>query len=137
MGKTKLCTYFSSCTILTQFILLWWPSLFLIRESRDRGVEGQNAGKVVTRKGVNGAKFSITKMHFKTEMSTNLYLQDKTKSNLFHTSSVSRSSISHSWNIFLTLLRLVTLTAIVPPREKTRYIFLLICKSLHLPQIYR
>ena len=45
---------------------------------------------------MNGAKCSIIKMDFKTEMRDDLYLQEKTKSNLFHTSSVSRSLISHS-----------------------------------------
>ena len=52
----------------------------------------------------------------KTEMRADLYLQDKTKSNLFHTSSVSISRISYSGNIFLALLCSVTLTAIVSPR---------------------
>ena len=53
-------------------------------------------GKVVKRKGVNDAKYSMTKMDFKTQIRADFYLQDKTKSNLFHTSSVSRSTISHS-----------------------------------------
>ena len=39
-------------------------------------------GKVVKRKGVNGAKYLITKMDFKTEMRTELYLQNKSKFNL-------------------------------------------------------
>ena len=49
-------------------------------------------------------------------MRTNFYLQNNIKFNLFHTSSVSRSSISHLWYIFLALLRSVTLTAMVPRR---------------------
>ena len=56
----------------------------------------KNAGKVVKRKGVGSAKYSKIKMDFKTNERTDLYLQNKIKRNLFQTSSVSRSSISHS-----------------------------------------
>ena len=45
---------------------------------------------------MNGASYSITEMDFKTEMGTNLYLQNKINRKLPHTSPVSRSSISHS-----------------------------------------
>ena len=45
---------------------------------------------------MSGTKYSITKMDFKTEMKTDLYLQNKIKFNIFHTSSVSRSAVSHS-----------------------------------------
>ena len=67
---------------------------------------------------MNGAIYSKTKMNFKTKMRADLYLQDKTKSNLFHTSSVSISRMSFPLNIFLALLCSATLTAIVPPRQK-------------------
>ena len=44
--------------------------------------------------------------------------------NIFNTSSESRSVISNLWNIFLALRRLVTLAAMVPPRQKPWKIFL-------------
>ena len=44
--------------------------------------------------------------------------------NIFLASSESRSVISNLWNIFLALRRLVTLAAMVPPRQKPWKIFL-------------
>ena len=40
-------------------------------------------GKVAKRKGVNSAKYSITKIDIKTDMRTDLYLQSKIKFKLF------------------------------------------------------
>ena len=75
--------------------------------------------KIFKEKGRNSAKYSTRKMDFRTEMRVDLCLQDKTKSKICHKPLVLRSNISHSSNIFLALLRSVTLTPIIPPRQKT------------------
>ena len=48
-----------------------------------RNITIENVGKVAKRKGVNSAKYSITKMDIKTEMRTTFYLQNKIKFKLF------------------------------------------------------
>ena len=53
-------------------------------------------GKSCKEKGHERREVFNNKDDFKTEMKTDLYLQNKIKRNLFQTSSVSRSSISHS-----------------------------------------
>ena len=83
-----------------------------------RNIMIENAGKVAKRKGMNSVKYSITKMDIKTEMRTDLYLQNKIKFNLFIHHQY-QDQVDHIHKIFSLLLRLVTLTAIVLPRQKT------------------
>ena len=87
-------------------------------------------GKVVKRNGRNDTKYSITKMDFKTEMKADFYLQDKTESNLYIISIKVR---------YISFMKYFSCTAvfgnfnaIVPPRQKTRYIFPLLCRSLQV-----
>ena len=64
-----------------------------VTEQRSRMIK---RGKSCKEKGRERCEVFNTKMDFKTEMRTDLYLQKKIKRNLFQTSSVSRSNISHS-----------------------------------------
>ena len=59
----------------------------------------KNTGKVVKRMGVSSAKYSITKMDIKTEMRTDLYLQNKIKFKLFIHHQY-QDQVDHSHEIF-------------------------------------
>ena len=118
---------------LTQLILFWWPSLFLIHASRNRMTK---RGKSWKEKGCERREVFNGKDGFQNRNKTDLYLQNKIKRNIFQISSVPRASISHSQNIFIALLCSVTLTVIIPPRQKTWKIFPLLCRPSHLPDKY-